>query len=190
MWASRRGRLATGREKGRCLGKQRGGQERGQITRRCPVRSGSHASTGLEEATHRQHLLLTLFCHTGPPALHCFLFKKGHKPLRVESVIQQVQGALLSCLGRLGHVVKIQLQGACDRKGFFGGEFLSHRQLRPTLGLSGFRKNSVTSSASIHGLGHRSNPSNSSSPSMASYSICTASHPPTHMSMCPVIYPY
>lgn len=121
---------ATGREKGRCLGKQRGGQERGRTTQRCPVKSGSRASTGLGEATHRQHLLLPLLCHTGPPALHGFLFKKGHKPLRVERVIQQVQGTLLGCLGRLGHVVKIQLQGACDRKGFFGGGFLNHRQPR------------------------------------------------------------
>lgn len=104
------------------------------------MKSGSHASARLEEATHRQHLLLTLLCHTGPPALHRFLFKKGHKPLRMESVIQQIQGALLGCLGRLGHVVKIQLQGACDRMGFFGGGFLNHRQPRPTLGLSGFQK--------------------------------------------------
>lgn len=104
------------------------------------MKSGSHASARLEEATHRQHLLLTLLCHTGPPALHRFLFKKGHKPLRMESVIQQIQGALLGCLGRLGHVVKIQLQGACDRMGFFGGGFLNHRQPRPTLGLGGFQK--------------------------------------------------
>lgn len=33
----------------------------------------------------------------------------------MEDVIQLVQGALLSCLGWLGHVVEIQLQGACGR---------------------------------------------------------------------------
>lgn len=70
---------------------------------------------GVGERTYRQYLFLALLCHTGPPALHRFLFKKGHKPLRVERVIQQVQGALLSCLGGLGHVVEIQLQGACGR---------------------------------------------------------------------------
>ena len=74
---------------------------------------------GWGEQTYRQYLLLTLLRHTGPPALHCFLFKKGHKPLRVESVIQQVQGALLGCLGGLGHAVEIQLQGACSREGDF-----------------------------------------------------------------------
>lgn len=67
------------------------------------------------EQTHRQDLLLTLLCHTRPPSFHCLLLKKGHKPFWVEGVIQLVQGALLSCLGWLGHSVEIQLQGACGR---------------------------------------------------------------------------
>lgn len=70
---------------------------------------------GWREWTHRQHLLLTLLCHARPPSFHCLLLKKGHKPFRVEGVIQLVQGALLSRLGWLGHSVEIQLQGACGR---------------------------------------------------------------------------
>lgn len=80
-------------------------------------RSGPRASLGSGKQTYRQYLLLALLCHTGPPALHRFLFKKGHKPLRVESVVQQVQGALLCRLGRLGHAAEIQLQGAYGREG-------------------------------------------------------------------------
>lgn len=89
-----------------------------------PAEEASQApASGWRERTYRQDLLLTVFCHTGPPALYCFLFKKGHKPLRVESVVQLVQGALLGCLGRLGHAVEIQLQRACGREGSFSRGF-------------------------------------------------------------------
>lgn len=85
-----------------------------------PVSLGSMEETALAlhragKQTHRQHPLLTLLCHTRPPSFHCLLLEKGHKPFRVEGVIQLVQGALLSCLSWLGHVVEIQLQGACGR---------------------------------------------------------------------------
>lgn len=93
------------------------------------------------EPTYRQDLLLALVCHAGPPALHGFLFEKGHKPLRVKSVIQLVQRALLGGLGRLGHMVQIQLQGAYSREGFFDCGFLCHCQPGATLVLDSFMKN-------------------------------------------------
>ena len=94
----------------------------------------SHVATGQMELTYRQYLLLTLFRHTGPPALHCFLFKKRHKPLWVEGVFQLVHGALLSCLGGLGHVVKVQLQRACGKEGCFNQAFSVTASLGPPCG--------------------------------------------------------
>lgn len=107
----------------------------------------------------------------------------------MESVIQQVQGALLRRLGGLGHAVEIQLQGACDKEGFLSRGFLSHWQRVPPRGGQVPQKLTVTSSASIHGLSHESDLSNSSSLSMPSYSIHTVSHPSTHESICPLTYP-
>lgn len=140
----------------------------------CPValrKRGPTPPPGWREQTYRQYLLLALLCHAGPPALHCFLFKKGHKPLRVESVIQKVQGALLGCLGRLGHAIEIQLQGACRRE-----RFLNHGQQRLAGAGRAPQELTVTSSASSHGLSPWSKPSNCSSPSVPSYSLYTASY--------------
>lgn len=133
---------------------------------------------GWREQTYPQGLPLSLFCHAGPPALHCFLFKKGHKPLWVESVIQLVQGAFLGCLGRLGHVVEIQLQGACGREGSFGRRFLYHCQPRLPWAWTGSRNTHCTSSASIHGLSHGSNPPNAPSAHPLPYLLYEL---PTHL---------